>query len=366
MQFSNEFVFSSGQSYEADGEDNLKSYLEGMIKPPHINNYHIISAKVTPPIPSLPDLQTKKKSKKTDKKSKKTDKKSIDSDEDKDNHPKPERNQCETMSGNEASSSTTTSTNDSKPFDQVNAPQTSTPEVASELEFWRTLHSASIDPAVNILSLPVGVYFMGNSVKRSSIYVRDCYVELKDQIYAEFDQYEVNSTSTPTTDSMNGFVITGNPGTGKSCFLFYIMYLIARVKGTMVVHSIHAKNADSYYLYTYVGGIPVVRRGPKSDFITLLSLRSTFFLVDSKEETNVAAKTIIVSSPDPRINKHFLNNVGTTRWYMPPWCKSELDHVRPILYPNVTQRTELSHREDEESFQDIQASEESHPVCIVD
>ncbi|EFA82426.1 hypothetical protein PPL_04851 [Heterostelium album PN500] len=153
----------------------------------------------------------------------------------------------------------------------------------------------------------------------------------------EFDQYEVNSTSTPTTDSNNAFVITGNPGTGKSCFLFYIMYLIARVKGTMVVHSIHAKNDDLYFLYTYVGGIPVVRRGPKSDFTTHLDLRSTFFLVDSKEEINVAAKTIIVSSPDPKIYKEFLKNVGTARRYMPPWCKSELDHVRPILYPNVTQ-----------------------------
>ncbi|EFA79810.1 hypothetical protein PPL_06629 [Heterostelium album PN500] len=219
------------------------------------------------------------------------------------------------------------------------APQTPTQEVASELEFWRTLHSASIDPAVNILSLPVGVHFMGHNVNRSSIYVRDCYVELKDQIYAEFDQYEVNSTSTstPTTASKNAFVITSNPGTGKSCFLFYIMYLIARVKGTMVVHSIHAQIADSYYLYTYVGGIPVVRLGPMSDFITLLCLRSTFFLVDSKEETNFAAKTIIVSSPDPMIYKEFLKNVGTTRRYMPPWFKSELDHVRPILYPNVTQ-----------------------------
>ncbi|GAM24294.1 hypothetical protein SAMD00019534_074690 [Acytostelium subglobosum LB1] len=217
------------------------------------------------------------------------------------------------------------------------------------LSFWVALQTCVVDPKSKVLTLPSDLHFLGNPSKRSSLYVRDCYEEIKSLIFAQFDRYEgINITNAthssasapPQQPFYSSYVVIGNPGIGKSCFLYYLMAEIAKKKETMVIHSIHSNDEHSYYLYGYdLNGSPILKHGPKALVVPYLTKKSTYFLVDSKKESNVAAKTIIVSSPDPTQYKEFLKNDRTARMYMPPWEKDEVDHVRPLLYPQVTQAT---------------------------
>ncbi|GAM23476.1 hypothetical protein SAMD00019534_066510 [Acytostelium subglobosum LB1] len=219
------------------------------------------------------------------------------------------------------------------------------------VSFWVALQTCAIDPTSMVLTLPNGLHFLGNPSKRSSLYVRECYEEMKNLIFAQFDRYEgiatlpgsasASSSAPPPPDPIYGsFVVTGTPGIGKSCFLYYLMLEIAKKKAPLVVHSIHSNSAHSFYLYTFDGnGTPIVNRGPIELVIPYLTKKSTYYLVDSLKVSNAAAKTIIVSSPDPALYKEFLKNDRTTRMFMPPWEKDELDHVKPLLYPQVPQAT---------------------------
>ncbi|EGG16196.1 hypothetical protein DFA_09224 [Cavenderia fasciculata] len=110
-------------------------------------------------------------------------------------------------------------------------------------------------------------------------------------------------------------------------------------QATIVVRSYHSDTKDAYYVYTYDQHVkPVVLRTlSHSDVLPHLKDKKTFYLVDSLDVSNHAAKTIVVSSPDPSKYKEFLKDADSTRRYLPPWKKRELDTVRPLLYPSVTQ-----------------------------
>ncbi|EGG19912.1 hypothetical protein DFA_07019 [Cavenderia fasciculata] len=214
--------------------------------------------------------------------------------------------------------------------------------------FWEHLQTLKVDPN-SILRLPSGVHFLGNEKKRSSLFIRKCYVKLKELIFADFTRYESTlspsttpstPTSPPATSSINSaFVVTGNPGIGKSVFIYYMMWVISQMKATIVVRSYHSDTKDAYYVYTYDQHVkPVVLRTlSHSDVLPHLKDKKTFYLVDSLDVSNHAAKTIVVSSPDPSKYKEFLKDADSTRRYLPPWKKRELDTVRPLLYPSVTQ-----------------------------
>ncbi|KAF2078173.1 hypothetical protein CYY_000557 [Polysphondylium violaceum] len=230
-------------------------------------------------------------------------------------------------------------------FQEAQLPTTTTTnldKLQTEILFWQQLQNIRVDDN-GILSLPNGVHFLGNGANGSQLYIRESYLELKDIIFQHFKIYDPsttvqsNSTASNPTYIKTGFAITGTPGIGKSCFIYYIMWEIAQTKGTILLRSFHSNCQDSFYLYTYDSiGAPIVFVGTEGDFDNHFVDKTCYYLVDSKFIGNVAAKTIIVSPPDPSKYKEFLKSTIATRRYLPPWSKDELDVVRPLLYPTIS------------------------------
>ncbi|EGG24695.1 hypothetical protein DFA_02939 [Cavenderia fasciculata] len=109
-------------------------------------------------------------------------------------------------------------------------------QLAKEQKFWEELVNLNLKDEGGVIQLPPNVHFLGNSTKPSSLYIRKCYIELKDIIFKDFEEYETT-------------------------------------------------------------------------------------------------KTVLVSYTDQSKYKQFLKDASTTKRYLPPWDKMELDRARPLLYP---------------------------------
>ena len=82
---------------------------------------------------------------------------------------------------------------------------------ADDLEkFYEALETAKVHDD-HFLKLRNGVSFLGNGVLPSELYVRQTYEDLHKLIHC-------------TCSSRYAFVVTGNPGVGKSFFALYELY----------------------------------------------------------------------------------------------------------------------------------------------
>eukprot|EP01132_Coremiostelium_polycephalum_P008570 gene8570-10543_t len=130
--------------------------------------------------------------------------------------------------------------------------------------------------------------------------------------------------------------ILGNPGIGKTFLSFYIMYH-ARIQNISVIYD--SINYESVYFFTFENNVPIVGVGSRNSNFFENFPNDTIYLVDTKSpiEINPPARTILVTSPDPKVLKNFDKLPKSTRLYMPIWSFDELSTAR-ILYPNVTEQ----------------------------
>ncbi|EIE27060.1 hypothetical protein COCSUDRAFT_55086 [Coccomyxa subellipsoidea C-169] len=136
----------------------------------------------------------------------------------------------------------------------------------------------------------------------AKILLRPCYTELWDLVCEGKES--------------NNFIITGTPGAGKTVWQYYVMYHLATAGDTAVV-DFKGSSQDS------------VRMGPLTAFDKELQQKTTWYLVDTREPEEVAAKTILTSSPKREIFKDFAK-AGAATLYMPVWSWLELDAGRHL------------------------------------
>jgi hypothetical protein len=167
------------------------------------------------------------------------------------------------------------------------------------------------------LELGTGVYFLGDEKLGSKLFVRMCYQELAE-------------VTMGILESGYNLVITGNPGIGKSYFLFFFMHYLRQIEGEPTV-VLYRHLEKRWYLFAK----EEVLVAKDSDFpaVSMIQNRlddpNTWYLVDTAEPLQVKAKTLLVSSPYVERYKEFRKTRARIR-FMPVWSKKDLDICRRV------------------------------------
>jgi hypothetical protein len=176
-----------------------------------------------------------------------------------------------------------------------------------------------------ILRLPNNVHWVDTSIRGGSLFVRDCYKKLWDRVS---DENQVTRR----------FSICGNPGIGKSWFLFYAMYRLGQEGKSMVyAHTIGRTN-----FFTVIAPPNNMQRSiPNEKMREVVRDSSVWYLVDGPVDAGelsaipVNARVLQVTSPDRTKFKDFLKE-GAEQYFMPVWTHDELEDCRGKMYPNVS------------------------------
>ncbi|KJE94194.1 hypothetical protein CAOG_08836 [Capsaspora owczarzaki ATCC 30864] len=212
------------------------------------------------------------------------------------------------------------------------------------VRFWQALHAGQVteqvfrrDPDANevddppqaqvtrFLTLPDGVFWLGNSTLGSVLMVRSCYDGLFDAIInppanPEPHPFWMDPRVRPT------WVVTGNPGIGKTFFLAYFVYRLFLQHPQLAV------------VYEPAQPIPAVRyvlqpdQSVTQDRISFDSFSSrllwapnpeTWYLVDGSSGHSSNVNTLLVTSPRGGLGK-LLEKNANPMMFMPVWSWDEL------------------------------------------
>ena len=159
--------------------------------------------------------------------------------------------------------------------------------------------------------------------RMKSLYVRKAYEDLFRIIWENF-QHE------NTEKRLCRMAITGTPGTGKSIFLFYILWRLANMRSTRTVILHRQIERGGIYVFQNSGCWETFNY---SDIVHLLRDATTWYLTDSLEPPPalVDAVTILVSSPAQKYYSNFLKYLPIPPLhYLPIWSLEELKRVAHI------------------------------------
>lgn len=120
-------------------------------------------------------------------------------------------------------------------------------------------------------------------------------------------------------------LIVGNPGIGKSWFLFYLMKLLLE-KGETVIYQRHTM--DYWVMFAnnqIVSGLKT--NLPQKE----LSESNTWYLIDTDKPSQWRARTVMVSSPCKEHYKEFVK-LGAQKLYMPIWTYDEIRMCCEVSY----------------------------------
>ncbi|KAG5184692.1 hypothetical protein JKP88DRAFT_262832 [Tribonema minus] len=192
-------------------------------------------------------------------------------------------------------------------------------------EFWRCLVDAREDEH-GFLRLTEGTHFPGNKNQRvKAIYVRQWYKDL---------QEEVLSMTEPGPQHARKILITGRPGTGKSLFALYWLWLL-KLAGKTVIYQ-----ANKWF-YRFSGD--TVWRGSERHFADMgfFDDPDCWYLSDPPAPAGTPwldceGITLAFMSPKKWRYNEFLKAPLATGVYMTPWTLSELQHCRQHLFPNLS------------------------------
>ena len=194
--------------------------------------------------------------------------------------------------------------------------------------FWAQLRSIEwIDEPNKIIELPSDVCWFGSNVCGNKLMIRQSYMDILTLMLKQ-------------QESKPHFVqglLLGNPGIGKSWFLYYVM-----------AHIVKFKIPDVYILFQdpQKGGIlfhesNIFQGSPRSLFSTLAKpFHNCYYLIDSSVPDpfiyNRLTKNILVSSPDKSIYKEFEKYLTlTTPHYLPTWSWEEISLCHQSCFPSL-------------------------------
>ncbi|EGG20063.1 hypothetical protein DFA_07180 [Cavenderia fasciculata] len=164
--------------------------------------------------------------------------------------------------------------------------------------------------------------------KYNKIYVRDCYIPV----------YDIISNHQALHGQGSIVLVKGNPGIGKSVFLFYYLY---RKRSDPLVKSIIYDVVDApVYHFTYTeDGSPIVHQGDRSSFkdILLRPDSSSLYLVDGQRPLPSKRPTLIVSSPNKSNYEEYMKDGKTSRIIMPLWSSLEILASNCLIFDHPIQ-----------------------------
>jgi hypothetical protein len=178
-----------------------------------------------------------------------------------------------------------------------------------------------------ILQLPENVTWVDDPARGNSLFERDCYKKL----------WEIISAKDQTTLR---FSICGNPGIGKSWFLFYVMYQLA-LQGTPMVYAHTISAVANFKLIKHPDLIQTSTTVPSWEMNEVLRDSSAWYLVDGPVNVGslsfipINARVLQVTSPDRQKFKEFLK-APADQYFMPVWTHDELEECRARMYPKVS------------------------------
>jgi hypothetical protein len=200
---------------------------------------------------------------------------------------------------------------------QVSAPPLITIKSASNenlTSFWNSLHY--IRNEKGFLHFPVRLNFFPENMK--SLYIRKAYEDLF-QIICN----NLNSKN-EAKERFHRMAITGTPGTGKSMFLFYILWRLANMETTKMVILHRQMNHEWIYVFRNDGCWKICN----PDYIgEVLRDPTAWYLTDALEPPPnvVKAITILVTSPAKKYYSKFLEySYVLPLHYLPIWSIEEL------------------------------------------
>lgn len=180
--------------------------------------------------------------------------------------------------------------------------------------FWNAFKACTTPIEENqVIQLPTNIYILGNPNFGSSVFIRHCYPKLLETALSIIE--------TPGTPHL---VILGNPGIGKTYFGYVFLLHLARSDATVVYES---GKSEKRYLFSSDG----IFIGKRDDFIRYLDDVSTYYIVDASRPVDVAAKTILLSSPRRDVWYKFSDDHCDIR-YMPIWSYEEIELCRSALF----------------------------------
>ena len=158
----------------------------------------------------------------------------------------------------------------------------------------------------------------------TALLIRESYVGLFEKIVDNLSR------------KLHRMAISGNPGIGKSLFLFYVMWRISFMENVGAVVLRRAKDSDKIYIFTKSGCWYTMGNNKEVDDI--LGLGNTWYLTDTLLPVpgEVKAVTIIVSSPSRKHYAEFLKYSATDSLrYLPIWTLEELN-LASTLYESLS------------------------------
>ncbi|RLO08189.1 hypothetical protein DYB28_004230 [Aphanomyces astaci] len=183
--------------------------------------------------------------------------------------------------------------------------------------FWRALRTDhTVVEANAVVKLPEGIHLLGDPALGSQVCIRPCYPPLLKLCWEI-----IHDPKSPH------LVILGNPGIGKTFFGFFILLQLARENKTVVYESGLSK---SRYLFA---GDTVVR-GSQDDFVDILDLPTTYYIVDAAQPPKCQAMTILLTKPKLEVWYSFAEDNCDIR-YMPVWTWDEISTCHKLLYPDL-------------------------------
>ena len=187
-------------------------------------------------------------------------------------------------------------------------------------EFWKLLRE--ITKKDGLLHFSARPEFFPKRMK--SLYVRKAYEDLF-RIIRENHQYE------DPEKQFCRMAITGTPGTGKSVFLFYILWRLANMETTKTVILHRQIERGCIYVFQNSGCWETFNY---SDIAHLLHDTTTWYLTDALEPPPalVNAVTILVSSPAQKYYSNFLTYLPIPPLHYLPVCSLEELKLMAPLY----------------------------------
>jgi hypothetical protein len=181
-------------------------------------------------------------------------------------------------------------------------------------KFWDSLHG--MKPENGFLKFHNRLSLL--PAKMKELYIRKAYKDLFQIIYNNLN------SKNETKERLHRMAITGTPGTGKSMFLFYILWRLANRKTTETVILRRQVNHESIYVFQNNG---CWIASYDTDIRMFLNDPTTWYLTDAlRPPPNIVeAITILVSSPSEKYYSKFLDYLPVPPLhYLPIWSLKEL------------------------------------------
>lgn len=172
-----------------------------------------------------------------------------------------------------------------------------------------------------------------------TLFVRSCYDDIWNQVQQHYQITMDNPIA--TEDTLDGFIISGTPGVGKSCFLDFCLHNLLKLGKSVCYFYGKTKVAKIYKTDGTVESYSI----DKDNVEGALAAQVDFLLIDPPENGDanflggrwgLAKKKFILAVPPDRNNCQAIRKETTTmKLYMGTCSLEEAQEMRVACYPGV-------------------------------